>query len=144
MVSLADISKRYQGFTMFKDFFLGFVKIHILYHASKEPIYGAEILEELGSGVYLAGSRGGQVSTGEGVFQFNAKSGYLVEDGEKKQLLRDVSLSGKILETLLHVKAVGNDLKYNSGRCGKSGQLVPVSDGSPHLLVVQATVGGAG
>jgi len=33
---------------MFKDFFLGFVKIHILYHASKEPIYGVEILEELG------------------------------------------------------------------------------------------------
>ena len=103
-----------------------------------------EILEELGNGVYLAGSRGGQVSTGEGVFQFNAKSGYLVEDGEKTQLLRDVSLSGKILETLLHVKAVGNDLKYNSGRCGKSGQLVPVSDGSPHLLVAQATVGGTG
>ena len=33
---------------MLKDFFLGFVKIHILYHASKEPIYGVEILEELG------------------------------------------------------------------------------------------------
>ena len=103
-----------------------------------------EILEELGDGVYLAGSRGGQVSTGEGVFQFNAKRGYLVEDGEKKGLLRDVSLSGKILETLMHVRAVGNDLKFNSGRCGKAGQLVPVSDGSPHLLVEKATVGGAG
>lgn len=33
---------------MLKDFFLGFVKIHILYHASKEPICGVEILEELG------------------------------------------------------------------------------------------------
>jgi len=31
-----------------KDFFLGFIKIHILYHASREPIYGVEILEELG------------------------------------------------------------------------------------------------
>ena len=103
-----------------------------------------EILEELKSGVYLAGSRGGQVSTGEGIFQFNAKKGYIIEDGERTQLLRDVSLSGKILETLLHVRAVGDDLKYNSGRCGKSGQLVPVSDGSPHLLVEQATVGGTG
>ncbi len=103
-----------------------------------------EILEELGDGVYLAGSRGGQVSTGEGVFQFNAKRGYLVEKGEKTALLRDVSLSGKILETLMHVRAVGNDLKFNSGRCGKAGQLVPVSDGSPHLLVEKATVGGAG
>jgi len=32
---------------MLKDFFLGFVKIHILYHASKEPIYGVWIQEEL-------------------------------------------------------------------------------------------------
>ncbi|MDQ1282265.1 MAG: TldD protein, partial [Euryarchaeota archaeon] len=103
-----------------------------------------EILEELGNGVYLAGSRGGQVSTGEGVFQFNAKRGYLVENGERTKLLRDVSLSGKILETLMHVKAVANDLKFNSGRCGKAGQLVPVSDGSPHLLIEHATVGGAG
>jgi len=31
-----------------KDFFLGFVKIHILYHASREPVYGAGLLEELG------------------------------------------------------------------------------------------------
>ncbi len=103
-----------------------------------------EILEELGNGVYLAGSRGGQVSTGEGVFQFNAKRGYLVENGERTRLLRDVSLSGKILEIMKNVKAVGNDLKFNSGRCGKAGQLVPVSDGSPHLLIERATVGGAG
>ncbi len=32
---------------MLKDFFLGFIKIHILYHASKEPISGVEIAEEL-------------------------------------------------------------------------------------------------
>lgn len=103
-----------------------------------------EIFEELGSGVYLLGSRGGQVNTAEGVFQFNAKHGYLVENGEKTRLLRDASLSGKIMEILKDVKAVGNDLKFNSGRCGKGGQLVPVSDGSPHLLIAKATVGGAG
>ena len=33
---------------MLKDFFLGFIKIHILYHASREAIYGAGIREELG------------------------------------------------------------------------------------------------
>lgn len=32
---------------MLRDFFLGAVKIHILYHASKEEIYGTEIMEEL-------------------------------------------------------------------------------------------------
>jgi DNA-binding PadR family transcriptional regulator len=30
-----------------REFFLGFVKIHILYHAIKEPIYGVEIMREL-------------------------------------------------------------------------------------------------
>ncbi len=30
-----------------REFFLGFIKIHILYHASKEPIFGVEIAKEL-------------------------------------------------------------------------------------------------
>ena len=30
-----------------RNFFLGFVKIHILHHASKEPIYGLWFIEEL-------------------------------------------------------------------------------------------------
>ncbi len=103
-----------------------------------------EMLEELGEGVYLLGSRGGQVSPAEGIFQFNAKRGYLVKDGEIAGLLRDVSLSGHTLETLDRIKAVGDDLSFNSGRCGKAGQWVPISDGSPHVLIEEATVGGAG
>jgi len=30
-----------------RRFFLGFIKVHILYHASKEPIFGIEIAAEL-------------------------------------------------------------------------------------------------
>ena len=30
-----------------REFFLGFIKIHILYHAAKEPIFGMEMAEEL-------------------------------------------------------------------------------------------------
>ena len=30
-----------------REFFLGFIKIHTLYHASKEPIFGVGIAEEL-------------------------------------------------------------------------------------------------
>jgi PadR family transcriptional regulator, regulatory protein PadR len=29
------------------EFFLGFIKIHILYHASKGVVYGVELMEEL-------------------------------------------------------------------------------------------------
>ena len=30
-----------------RKFFLGFIRIHLLYHASKEDIYGVEMIEEL-------------------------------------------------------------------------------------------------
>ena len=32
---------------MLRDIFLGFIKIHILHHASKEPLYGLWLIEEL-------------------------------------------------------------------------------------------------
>lgn len=32
---------------MLREIFLGFVKVHILYHASKRPVYGAELISEL-------------------------------------------------------------------------------------------------
>ncbi len=103
-----------------------------------------EMLSELKDGIYLKGSRGGQVNPGEGVFQFNAERGFIVRNGEFTTSLRDVSLSGNTLEILNNVSAVGNDLEMNSGRCGKAGQLVPVSDGAPHVLVNRAMVGGSG
>ena len=31
-----------------REFFLGFIKIHILYHAARGAIFGAEMIEELG------------------------------------------------------------------------------------------------
>jgi PadR family transcriptional regulator PadR len=32
---------------MIREFFLGFIKIHILYHASERPVYGAWLIREL-------------------------------------------------------------------------------------------------
>ena len=32
---------------LLKDLFLGFIRVHILYHADKEPIYGQELNDEL-------------------------------------------------------------------------------------------------
>lgn len=32
---------------MIRDFLLGFVKIHILHHATEQPVYGAWLIEEL-------------------------------------------------------------------------------------------------
>ncbi len=32
---------------LIRDLFLGFIRIHILFHAAKEPVYGTEFHEEL-------------------------------------------------------------------------------------------------
>jgi len=32
---------------MLRDIFLGFIRVHILYHASLSPVYGLELMEEL-------------------------------------------------------------------------------------------------
>lgn len=103
-----------------------------------------EMLSEVVDGIYLIGSRGGQVNPGEGVFQFNAERGFLVENGELEGPVRDVSLSGHTLDILMNVQLAAGDKKMHSGRCGKGGQLAPVCDGSPHILVSEATVGGSG
>ena len=102
-----------------------------------------EILETCRNGVLLIGSRGGQVDPGRGVFQFNAKYGYLIENGETTRMLRDVSLSGDILSVLHNIALCGKERRMSSGMCGK-GQAVPVSDGAPHVYLTEATVGGAG
>ena len=100
-----------------------------------------EIISECKDGVLLIGSRGGQVDPGRGAFQFNAKYGYLIENGETTKMIRDVSLSGDILSVLHNIALCGNERKMSSGMCGK-GQAVPVSDGAPHVYLTEALVGG--
>ena len=35
-----------------REFFLGFIRLHILYHASKEPVFGLDLIRELGKHGY--------------------------------------------------------------------------------------------
>ena len=102
-----------------------------------------ELIEDIKEGIYLKGSRGGQVDTGKGIFQFNAAESFKIENGQVKNPLRDVSLSGNVLETLNHVDALGSDFKLSVGFCGKSGQTAPVGDGGPHTRILEAIVGGS-
>jgi len=100
-----------------------------------------EMLEEVKTGLYMVGDKGGEVDTANGTFTFGAKEGYLIENGEIKEHLRDVALSGKILDVLRGIRALGRDVAVEfPGYCGK-GQWVPVDDGGPHVLT-RALVGG--
>lgn len=102
-----------------------------------------ELVEDIKDGIYLKGSRGGQVDTGKGIFQFNATEAFKIDNGELTTPLRDVSLSGNILETLKHIDGLGSDFKTSVGFCGKDGQIAPVGDGGPHTRIQNAIVGGS-
>ncbi|HIQ32858.1 MAG TPA: TldD/PmbA family protein [Methanothermococcus okinawensis] len=88
-----------------------------------------ELIEDTGNGIFLRGSRGGQVDTGKGLFQFNAVEAFLIENGELTTPLRDAGLSGEIMEILHNVDGVTREFKLSVGYCGKNGQSVPVGDG---------------
>jgi TldD protein len=101
-----------------------------------------ELLEGVSEGIYLRGTRGGEVDVAKGTFQFGAQEAFLIEDGEVTRPLRDVALMGSILETLGNADGLGKDFAIaGPGFCGK-GQTVPVGDGGPHVRVRDAVVGG--
>lgn len=101
-----------------------------------------ELLEGVDYSVYLKGSRGGQVDTAKGTFQFSAEEGHLIEKGNLTKPLSDVSLSGITLETLMNIDGVASDFQMSIGLCGKAGQVVSTGMGSPHIRIRNAIVGG--
>lgn len=104
-----------------------------------------ELLEGIELGIYAKGFEYGYVVPNNGQYTFKCEYGYLIEKGEIKQPLRDLSLSGVILETLKNVDGIGKDLEIKSiGNCGKEGQWVRVGDGGPHVRVKNIVVGGLG
>jgi PadR family transcriptional regulator, regulatory protein PadR len=40
---------------LIRDFYLGFIRLHILHHACRAPVYGLELMEELGRHGYRVG-----------------------------------------------------------------------------------------
>lgn len=100
-----------------------------------------ELVEDIHYGVYACGTRGGQVDTGRGSFQFAAQEAYLIENGEITKPLRDVSISGLTLQILNDVDGLTKDARLASpGICGK-GQTIPVGDGGPIMRIREALVG---
>ena len=102
-----------------------------------------EMIADVKEGVYACDWYGGMTSME--MFTFSAREAYMIRDGKVAELLRPVTLSGNVFETLKNLDAVGNDLDMNQGGgCGKGGQSpLPVSNGSPHIRIAKCLVGGA-
>lgn len=101
-----------------------------------------DILSATGSGLYVRKMGGGQVNPLNGDFVFDVTEGYLIRHGVAETPVRGATLIGNGPETLMAIEAVGSDLGYGIGTCGKAGQGVPVSDAQPTLRIRELTVGG--
>jgi TldD protein len=100
-----------------------------------------ELIEGVKAGYYFKNFRGGQANL-DGTFQVGIQEGYEIVKGELGEPVRNASISGNTLETLLKVDAVGKDFELWPGRCGK-GQTAFESDGGPHIRVKEVLVGGS-
>ncbi|MGD9395569.1 MAG: TldD/PmbA family protein [Candidatus Thorarchaeota archaeon] len=101
-----------------------------------------ELIEDTKNGILLCGMNYGYTQPAKGQFMFQASYGYLIENGEKGTMVRDVSLAGNILEILAKVDAIGKDFELEAGSCGKDGQMVPTMTGGPHARIRHVPVGG--
>jgi TldD protein len=104
----------------------------------------AAILAGTERGLFCGQLGGGQVNPATGDFVFGVREAYLIENGEITRPARGANLIGQGQTILSLVDAVGSDFDEFHGVCGKDGQGVPVSNGSPTLRITRMTVGGTG
>ncbi len=104
----------------------------------------AALLGSVRHGIYVVRLRGGDVNIATGDFAFTAGESFLVENGELVQPLLSLTLLGSTPSALTSVEGVADDLSLTQALCGKEGQWVPVSYGSPTLLLGGLTVTGGG
>ncbi len=101
-------------------------------------------VEELFEGkeiIYFVGMSGGSVNPITGAFVFKPKLAYLMNKGEKVKSLKNVILSGNIIEALGSIEMLAKDFVLSEGYCGKDSQRVPVGDGGPHIRISNLLIG---
>jgi TldD protein len=100
-----------------------------------------DILASTKNGIYVQALSGGSVDDVSGVFNFTCREAYLVENGRKTAPIRGATLIGNCLDVIRNIDAVGNDLDFGPGFCGK-GQMAEVNAGQPTIRIRGINVGG--
>ncbi len=101
-----------------------------------------DIIADTKKGVLVVKMGGGEVNTVTGDFVFEVMEGYMIENGKITYPIRSATLIGNGPKALMDVDAVGSDLGWSIGTCGKDGQGVPVTDAQPTLRIRSMVLGG--
>ena len=95
-------------------------------------------------GIYAKEFAGGQVDPATGDFVFGISEGYLIENRKIGLPIKGATLIGNGLDILKKIEAVGNNLDFAPGFCGKGGQSISNEVGQPTMKISKITVGGTG
>lgn len=105
-----------------------------------------EMLSDIEEGVYAVEAFGGQA---EEMFTFTAGRAYMIRNGRIEEMVKNVTLSGSLFETMKNIDMIGNDYTQveGGGGCGKGDGWkfqfpLPVANGSPHIRIRDLVVGG--
>jgi len=101
-----------------------------------------DIIATTKNGIYVQSLSGGSVNPVTGMFNFTCREVYLIEDGKKTVPVKGATLIGSCQEIITNVDAVGNNLAFGPGICGK-GQIAEVTAGQPTVRLRGMTVGGS-
>ena len=102
----------------------------------------ADILSQVTKGLYVTELGAGRVDTASGDFEFRVRRGSLIAGGRLVAPVGPCVVAGNGLQALAGVRAVGTDLRFDSGagECGKDGQRARAAVGQPTILVEGLTV----
>lgn len=101
-----------------------------------------DILASTKSGLFVQSLSGGSVNPVTGMFNFTCREAYLIEDGKKTAPVKGATLIGSCLDVISNIDAVGDDLDFGPGICGK-GQIAEVTAGQPTVRIRGINVGGS-
>ena len=101
-----------------------------------------DILASTKKGIYVQSLSGGSVNPVTGVFNFTCRESYVIENGKKTFPVKGATLIGSCLDVISNIDAVGDNLDFGPGICGK-GQAAEVSAGQPTVRIRGINVGGS-
>ncbi len=101
-----------------------------------------DIISSTKKGIFVQSLSGGSVNPITGMFNFTCREAYLIEDGKKTKPLRGATLIGSCMDIISNIDAVGNNLDFGPGICGK-GQMAEVNAGQPTVRIRGINVGGS-
>jgi len=102
-----------------------------------------DIIASTKKGLYIQSLSGGSVNSVTSQFNFTCRESYLIENGKLTVPVRGATLVGTSIDVISSIDAVGTDLAYGPGTCGKGGQSAEVDCGQPTVRIRGINVGGS-